>query len=463
MPDTPKSENPAVIEEVKSDLKALGDNNKEQWEKLNKAWEDYKKVHQDAIKEGKEETGEVKTKLDKFATEILQRIEDGQKANTERMDKIETTANRNVQGVGPEDGKDYKKEAMELKKLYNTRNGLTNNDTEIEAVSVEEYKAYLKNLDKYCRKGEKLLNYDEIKALSVGSDPDGGYFVTPQMSQKINTMVYESSPMRSLASVERVSGTELKMYVDVDEAGAGWTSEEGTVTTTDTPEAGLKTIVVHEMYAAPKATNQILEDANINVEAWLAGKVGEKMARLEATAFISGTGVGQPRGILSQTMVAAASWAWGSVGYIHTGATTAGAVYEGLVNIIMGLKERYHPNASWLMRRASLGTLLGTLADGDDSYLFAPSLLAGGQGGGFSATILGYPVRMAADMPAIAENAYAMALGDWSYAYQIVDRLGITVQRDPFTKKPFVEFYSRKRVGGDVVNYEAYIVGKCAV
>jgi len=158
--------------------------------------------------------------------------------------------------------------------------------------TVAEHKAAL---GAYLRKGDETgLARIERKALSVETDPEGGYLVTGQMAERIVSSVFETSPMRRVASVESISTDSLEMLVDKDEAGAGWVAESEARAETASPDLAKVVIPVHEIYAEPRATQKLIDDASIDVEAWLADKVAEKFARMEATAFVGGSGVGQP-------------------------------------------------------------------------------------------------------------------------------------------------------------------------
>ena len=305
----------------------------------------------------------------------------------------------------------------------------------------------------YLRKGmDAGLENFQSKALSVGSDSDGGYLVTPTISNRIITIIRESSPMRSLASIETISTDSLEILEDKDEAASGWTSETGSVSDTTTPQVGKRTIPVHEMYAQPKATQKLVDDSAIDIESWIATKVSEVFSRKEATAFITGNGVGQPRGILTY----AAGTSWGQIEQVNSG--SAGAVTaDGLIKVFYALKEAHAQRATFLMNRSVVQAVRLLKEATTNQYLWQPGLAAGAPD-----TLMGVPVRQASDMPVAASGSLSVAVGDFTSAYQIVDRIGIRILRDPFTDKPFVKFYTTKRVGGDVINPEAYVLGKIA-
>jgi HK97 family phage major capsid protein len=316
-----------------------------------------------------------------------------------------------------------------------------------DAAGMDAYKAAF---DRFLRKGEEVMGVDERKALSVGTDPDGGYVVNPDLSGRIVMKVFETSPMRAYASIQVISSDALEGLFDLEEASSGWVGETEARSETNTPQLGKWRIPVHELYAKPKATQKLLDDASINMEAWLASKVAEKFARDEANAFVVGNGIGKPRGFLTYS---SGTTLPGTIEQFATGSSGAFAAAPNggdvLINALYGLKAQYRANATWFMNRATM-TAVRKLKDTDGAYLWSPGIAAGQP-----ASLLGYPVASFEDMPDPASNSLSVAVGDMREAYQIVDRLGIRTLRDPYSSKPYVEFYTTKRVGGDVVNFEA--------
>lgn len=380
---------------------------------LGNAWEQFKQVNDLRLREI-----ERKGAADPLYTDQLTKINHALDNYKKRMDALETAGSR--------PGKEF------ASGHYSTMDG-----------HVSEYKKAFWN---YLRKGmEAGLEELHTKALSVGSDPDGGYLVTPTMSNRIISLVKENSIMRTLATIETISSDSLEILEDRDEAAAGWTSEAGSVSDTSTPQVGKRTIHVHELYAQPKATQKLVDDAAIDIENWLSEKVSEIFARKESAAFISGNGVGQPRGIVTY----AAGTDWGQIEQVVSG-TSAQITADGLVNLYYALKEEYVSRASFLMNRSAVQAVRLLKESTTDQYIWQPGLAAGAPD-----TLLGVPVAQASDMPAAAANSLSVALADFSSAYLVVDRVGIRTLRDPYTDKPFVKFYTTKRVGGDVVNFEA--------
>lgn len=291
------------------------------------------------------------------------------------------------------------------------------------------------------------------KAMSVDSDPEGGYLVMPDTSGRIAGLVYETSPMRQVAAVQTISTDALEGLRDLDEAGAGWVSERGSRTATDSPQLGKYRIPVHEIYAMPEATQKILDDAEIDPESWLAGKVADKFARTENTAFVTGDGVGKPRGFTTYTAGTPSATTYDVVEQNATGVSGDFAASDPaniMFDTVYSLKAPYRQGAVWAMNRTTQAAVR-KLKDGDGNYLLTPDFRSGSLG----VSMLGFSIVEFEDMADIAANSLSIAFGNFGVGYQIVDRTGVRVLRDPFSNKPYVQFYTTKRVGGDVVNFEA--------
>lgn len=298
------------------------------------------------------------------------------------------------------------------------------------------------------------LSTDERKAMSAGSDPDGGYMLPQATQGRTLSKIYEQSIMRQLAEVQTISGNDVEGLLDNDEASAGWVSELGTRSDTATPTVGKWRIEAHEMYAMPKASQRILDDAATNVEEWLSGKVANKLARVEGAAFWTGTGVGQPRGLAAYDTAATGdgSRAWGTFEHVVTGANGAfhTTQFDPVVSLVGALKDQYLGNANFVMRR-SVRTAARLLKESTTNrYLWEPGMQVGAP-----ERLMGYPVRVDEYMPALATGSLSLAFGDFKQAYLIVDRMGMRTLRDPYTAKPYVVFYTTKRTGGGAQNTEA--------
>ncbi|MDP1974965.1 MAG: phage major capsid protein [Alphaproteobacteria bacterium] len=288
----------------------------------------------------------------------------------------------------------------------------------------------------------------ETKALSVGSEPDGGYLVPRETFGRIIKTLSHQSAMRKLANCVTVSSDSLDLLADKDEFGAGWVAETAQRDETDTAKLAKIRIPVHEQYAEPRITQKLLDDANINVEEWLIQKIVEKMGKVEEQSFIRGDGNGCPRGILSYED----GMDWGQIKRFKTGVDggfnddhAADILYEALY----GLESGYLQGASWLLSRSTLARIR-KMKDNEGHYLWQPSMVQGEP-----STLLGHPIHMSDAMPNIANDALPIAFGNFKEAYTIVDRFNVRILRDPFTAKPYVKFYTTKRVGGDVTNFKA--------
>jgi len=303
----------------------------------------------------------------------------------------------------------------------------------------------------YLRRGDAgPLTQFETKALSVGSDPDGGYLAPPELDRLIESRLKQVSPMRAIATVRTTSANVFKKPISLTAAGTGWVAETGARNQTSTPTLELIEFPTAELYANLAATQTLLDDAFVNLEDWIAGEVEEAFAGQERAAFVSGDGSNKPKGFLAYTMAAEASHDWGEIGYIVTGAAgafPASNPVDKLIDLVYTPKTQYRQNARFLMNRKTVSAVR-KLKDDDGHYVWAPDEAGG-------STLLGYPITEIEDMPDIAADAFAIAFGDFARGYLIVDRAGVRVLRDPYSAKPYVLFYVTKRVGGGVQNFDA--------
>jgi HK97 family phage major capsid protein len=300
------------------------------------------------------------------------------------------------------------------------------------------------------------------KTLIAGSNADGGFFISPERSSKYIQRIFETSPMRQLATVNTIAGDQLDFIIDDDEsATGGWVGELETRDTTATPKVGELSIVTHEQYAMPMATQKMLNTVGFDIEAWLNGKTQSKMLRVENTAHITGDAAKKPRGILSlPAWAVAGTYERFAVEQFNSGAAALPTA-DGLKEFQNLLIEMYQGNATWLMKRTTWSNII-TLKDLDGRYLLNQLELSG-LSSRDGLMLLGRPVRFADDMPAAAANALAIAYGDFAEGYNIVDQVGFRLIRDPYTTKGKVKYYVTKYTGGDVTNYESFKIMKFAV
>jgi HK97 family phage major capsid protein len=305
----------------------------------------------------------------------------------------------------------------------------------------------------YVRHGESAgLRALETKSMSISSNPDGGYLVPPEVEQAIGERLATISPIRAIAGVRTVSSSVYKKPFMISGPATGWVGETDARPQTGTPTLDALTFPAMELYAMPAATANLLEDSAVNLDQWLAGEVEQAFAVQEGAAFVAGDGVNKPKGFLSYTTVANASWVWGDVGYIATGAAgafPASNPSDVLIDLVYSLKAGYRQNGTFVMNRKTQAAIR-KLKDAQGDYLWQPPATPGGR-----ASLMNFFVVEAEDMPDVGANAYAVAFGDFRRGYLIVDRQGVRVLRDPYTAKPYILFYTTKRVGGGIQDFDA--------
>jgi HK97 family phage major capsid protein len=328
----------------------------------------------------------------------------------------------------------------------------------VRSQSAIEHKAAF---DAYVRAGETDgLRALESKAMSVGSNPDGGYVVPAEIETQIGERLTAISPIRAIAGVRTISGNVYKKPFMIAGPAVGWVGETDARPQTASPTLDSLSFPAMELYAMPAATATLLEDSAVNIDQWLAQEVEQVFAAQEGTAFVTGDGVNKPKGFLAYTTVANASWSWGNVGYIASGAAGAFAASnpsDVLVDLVYAVKAGYRQNGVFVMNRKTQSTIR-KFKDTAGNYLWQPPAIAGGK-----ASLMTFPVIEAEDMPDIAANSLSVAFGDFNRGYLVVDRAGVSVLRDPYMAKPYVLFYTTKRVGGGVQDFDAFKVMKFAV
>ncbi len=304
---------------------------------------------------------------------------------------------------------------------------------------------YKEAFSAYVKRGEE-------KALQVGVAADGGYVVPAEVETEITRLMTHISPIRAIAGVRQVSASVYKRPITVTGPQTGWVGETASRPTTDSQTLAELSYPTTELYAMPAATTAFLDDAAVDVGQWIADEVNAAFAAQETTAFVTGDGSNKPNGFLNATKAAEASWSWGNLGYLATGvsgAMPASNASDILIDLVYALKAGYRQNATWVMNRKTQGTLR-KLKDADGNYLWQPAAAADGR-----ASFMGFPLVEAEDMPNMGANSFSIAFGDFRRGYLIVDRQGVSVLRDPFSSKPYVLFYTTKRVGGGIADYDA--------
>lgn len=333
---------------------------------------------------------------------------------------------------------------MQTKSHIPARHALSTAAT-TEAPHQKAFDAYVRSGDDDGLRGLVL----EGKALSTAVNGDGGYLVDPQTADAVRNVLKSSASIRAVANVVTVESASYDVLIDTTDLGHGWATETAATAETGTPAIERITIPLHELSALPKASQRLLDDSAFDIEGWLAGRIADKFARAEAAAFVSGDGAGKPKGFLTHAKVANATWAWGSLGYVATGAAGAFASADAIVDLVYALGAPYRANAVFVMNSKTAGTVR-KMKDADGRFLWSDGLASGEP-----ARLMGYPVLVAEDMPDVAANAFAVAFGDFGAGYTVAERPDLRILRDPFSAKPHVLFYATKRVGGDVSDFAA--------
>jgi HK97 family phage major capsid protein len=293
----------------------------------------------------------------------------------------------------------------------------------------------------------------EMKAMSGTSDAAGGYAVPEEIDARVDATLKAVSPIRAIANVVKVGSSGYRKLVASGGIASGWAAETAARTETATPTFNEVAPPSGDLYANPAASQAMLDDAAFDVEEWLAQEIAREFAAAEGSAFVNGNGTNKPRGFLATATAATgdATRAFGTLQYIASGAAGAFAANpeEKLIDLVQSLRTPYRQGASWVMNSATLARIR-KFKTTDGAFLWAPSLAVGQP-----ATLLGYPVVEAEDMPDIAANSLSIAFGNFKAGYLIAERGETQVLRDPYSNKPFVHFYATKRVGGMVSNSEA--------
>lgn len=317
--------------------------------------------------------------------------------------------------------------------------------------------------DRFVRRGiESGLGDLEAKALSAGSDADGGYTVPEELDRRIESLLKDLSPIRRIASVVQVGSAQYRKLVTVTGLGSGWVGETAARPETTSLQFAEVVPPLGEIYANPAATQAMLDDSYFDVESWLAEQIAVEFGVQEGTAFVTGNGTAKPKGFLSYSTAATADGAraFGTLQHLVTGVNggfAASNPADKLIDLVHSLRPVYRAGAVFVMNTNVLSAVR-KFKDVDGNYLWRPGLADG-----MPATLLGYPVIEAQDMPDIATNALSIAFGNFARGYTITDRSSVRVLRDPYSNKPYVHFYSTKRVGGGVVNSDCIKLLKFSV
>ena len=269
----------------------------------------------------------------------------------------------------------------------------------------------------------------------ASTEGDGSLIAPAETETRIDSVLAETSPMRRLATIRTIGASLFRKPVSTSGAAAGWVGETDPRVETETPNLALLEFPAGELYAMPAATQALLDDSVADVDAWLAEEVRDVFSAQETAAFVNGDGVNKPRGFLTEP----------GLEVIEPSVLDT----DALIDLIYAPQSRYRANGSFVMNRRTINAVR-KFKDADGNYIWQPSLAAGSP-----STLLGYPLVEMEDMPDIGGGAASVAFGDFRRGYLIADRQGVRVLRDPYSAKPYVLFYTTKRVGGGVQDKDA--------
>lgn len=387
-----------------------------------------------------------KKDIDEVAKDIKGAFDDFKKANDKELDGIKAEKTKLSEQVDTLNAKltelDNLKSELEKELKAAKRPGA------VDRKEADEHKAAF---GQFIRKGnEDGLAELQQKAVQVGVSEDGGYAAPPELDQSLLEILRKDNVMREECGSIIISASGYKKLVNVGGASSGWVGETEERDETNSPKLKEIQAAMGEIYAKPKATQQSLDDMFFDVEQWLAGEVAIEFAEKEAAAFLTGDGVKKPKGILANTLSTAGdkTRAFGQLQKFVSG-TNASFTYDDLLNLIYGTRKGYRNGAKFMMNALTM-LHVRKMKDLEGNYIWQPSVQLDQP-----STLLGYGIAENEDMPDVAADANAVMFGNFKRGYAVVDRLGTNVLRDPYSSKPFVEFYTTKRVGGMLLDSNA--------
>ena len=404
-----------------TEIEKLNNKIDEKFDLINKTWEQFKETNSERLKQI--ETKSSVDPLTEIKLEKLNDILDEVQQQKDKVEKIETAIARPYGDIS---------------------NGDLSNQKDI------QYKMAFGN---YLKKGidDQLYKLEQKRDLTTSIENDssyGGFLLSPNLQKMITDNLQERCVMRKICSVQEISTASFEV-LSGSSMEPSWVNETGTITDTDSSIFSKKTINTHDLVAQPKVSQRMLDDSAINIEEWLANRIADDFAMAEENAFINGTGDedNKPTGILNYV-------GDNSIETINSTATSGFFTANEIMDLYYSLGSKYINNASFLLSRTAIKEIRKLKDSTSGQYLWNPSLLANQP-----SMLLGCPVYTSEHMPTVVSNSFSIIVGDFKY-YQIVDRIGIRILRDPYTAKPYVRFFTTKRVGGDVVDTNAFKVLK---
>ena len=342
------------------------------------------------------------------------------------------------------------RESAELKeRIEKVNNRIDELETKIarpntEVTGVEESTAK-KEFRDYILKG---IEPSSLKAaLITGNQGAAGYLAPPEFVAEVNKFITPLSPIRTVARVIPSNAYKIQVPVRTGAPSATLVTDGTDVSEDSSIAYGLVNIQAYDIRVWRGVSNLLLTSAGVDLESELAADFAEAIAYKEGYYFVSGDGSDEPEGIMQNT----------SIPSVVTGNASA-LTADGIINAFYTLPEQFARNATWALKRQTLGTIR-TFKDGSGNYLWQPAL-----GELSPATILGRPYIECPDMPAVGASAYPVIIGDFRAGYTILDHQDIQIIRDPYTLASYgvIRFVANKAVGGAVVNANAFVKVKVA-
>ncbi len=383
---------------------------------------------------------------------LAKTVEAFQSKNDERIAALEkgrgdVLAEEHVNRINAEVG-DLQKEMDAINKKL-AASSLSQSD-HLQSVTPEEL-AYKAKYENFIKTGdgqhelEAMLKNGVNAAMTVGSDPDGGLTAPVEWDRTIVSEVRDYSPMRSICNVMTLGNAGFKKLVNLKGTTSGWVGETEARPVTDTSQFAEIVFNTQELYAMPSVSQTLLQDSALNIAEFIAGEVAEEFGVQESEAFVNGDGVNKPKGLMQYET--GSSHPLGNVQVVGSG-VSGDIESDSLIDLIYAVKNRYRKRAHFIMNNLTLAEIR-KLKDGDGNYLWQRGYTKGQPD-----TLLGYDITEVDEMDDIAANTLPIAFGNFKAAYTIIDRVGVRLLRDPYTAKPYVLFYTTKRVGGGLVKPE---------
>lgn len=264
-------------------------------------------------------------------------------------------------------------------------------------------------------KGLSAGDMSVVKDLGTASD-GGGYLVPVEFSTTLIELLYQLPTLRPYATVMPMTSDSLQVPIEASSVNANWTAELATITQSD-PAFSEVVLQANNLIGISRMSRQILADSAIsaNLTDWIMGRFAKSIARVEDTAFMVGSGSGQPKGLRQY-----------AGGFAHAISQAAAHLTgDDLINLYHALPYQYRElgNPVWIVNDATLA-VIRRLKDSNGRYLYE-----GGWGqsliqAGTTPTLLGKPVVVQNNIPTnlgTGTNASEIYFGDMSY-YLIGDR-----------------------------------------